>query len=132
MWDDYHVFLIATLVFTRLLLDEIYHHIELPFDWLIDDAMFVRLLGELILGFCYSDFDIGSWWFWELASIIALVVQANQLTKCASQDIKIIDNETDIYFEDTTQVNTCIFLHMLHGVQKSMGKSIISTSCKNL
>ena len=25
MWDDYHVFLIATLVFTRLLLDEIYH-----------------------------------------------------------------------------------------------------------
>ena len=29
MWDDYHVFLIATLVFTRLLLDEIYHLIEL-------------------------------------------------------------------------------------------------------
>ena len=35
MWDDYHVFLIATLVFTRLLLDEIYHLIELPFDWLM-------------------------------------------------------------------------------------------------
>ena len=35
MWDDYHVFLIATLVFTRLLLDEIYHLIELLFDWLI-------------------------------------------------------------------------------------------------
>ena len=31
MWDDYHAFLIATLVFTRLLLDEIYHLIELPF-----------------------------------------------------------------------------------------------------
>ena len=30
--DDYHVFLIAMLVFTRLLLDEIYHLIELPFD----------------------------------------------------------------------------------------------------
>ena len=28
MWDDYHVFLIATLVFTRLLLDEIYHLID--------------------------------------------------------------------------------------------------------
>ena len=31
MWDDYHTFLIATLVFTRRLLDEIYHLIELPF-----------------------------------------------------------------------------------------------------
>ena len=34
MWDGYHVVLIATLVFTRLLIDEIYHLIELPFDWL--------------------------------------------------------------------------------------------------
>ena len=49
--DDYHVFLIATLVFSRLLLDEIYHLIELLFDWLIDDAMFVCLLEELILRF---------------------------------------------------------------------------------
>ena len=63
-WDDYHIFLIATLVFTRLLLDEIYHFIELPFDWLIDDAMFVCLLDKLILGFCYSDFDIGNRWIW--------------------------------------------------------------------
>ena len=54
MWDDYHVFLIATLVFTRLLLDEIFHLIELPFDWLIDwlidDRIFAFLLDELILG----------------------------------------------------------------------------------
>ena len=35
MWDDYHIFLIAPLVFTRLLLDEIYHLFELPFDWLM-------------------------------------------------------------------------------------------------
>ena len=35
MWDDYYIFLIAPLVFTRLLLDEIYHLIELPFDWLM-------------------------------------------------------------------------------------------------
>ena len=34
-WDDYHIFLIATLVFTRLLLDGIYHLIELLFDWLM-------------------------------------------------------------------------------------------------
>ena len=31
MRDDYHIFLIAALEFTRLLLDEIYHLIELPF-----------------------------------------------------------------------------------------------------
>ena len=64
MWDDYQVFLIATLVFTRLPLDAIYHLIELPFDWLIDDAMFVCLLDELILGFFYSDFGIWNWWIW--------------------------------------------------------------------
>ena len=64
MWDDYHIFLIATLVFTRLLLDEIYYFIELPFEWLIDDAMFVCLLDELILGFWYSNFDMGSRWIW--------------------------------------------------------------------
>ena len=32
--DYYHILLIAPLLFTRLLLDEIYHLIELPFDWL--------------------------------------------------------------------------------------------------
>ena len=52
MWDDYHVFLMATLVFTRLLVDEIDHLIELPFEWLIDEAMVVCLLDELILVFC--------------------------------------------------------------------------------
>ena len=34
-WDDYYIFLIASLVFTRRLLDEIYHLIELLFDWLM-------------------------------------------------------------------------------------------------
>ena len=33
--SDYHIFLIATLVFTRLLLDEIYQLIKLLFDWLM-------------------------------------------------------------------------------------------------
>ena len=83
MSDDYHVFLIATFVFTRLLLDEIYHLIELPFDWLIDDAMFVCLLHELILGFCYSDLIWETGGF-ELISTITLVLQANPLTKCVS------------------------------------------------
>ena len=83
MWDDYHVFLIATLVFTRLLPDEIYHLIELLFEWLIDDAMFVCLLDELILGFCYSDLTLETGGF-ELALTITLVLQVNQLAKCAS------------------------------------------------
>ena len=83
MWDDYYIFLIATLVFTRLLLDKIYHLIESPFEWLIDDAMFACLLDELILGFCYSDLTLETGGF-ELASTITLVVQANWLTKCAS------------------------------------------------
>ena len=69
MWDDYHVFLIAMLVFTRLPLDEIYHLIELPFEWLTDNAMFLCLLDELILGFCYSDLTLETGRF-ELASII--------------------------------------------------------------
>ena len=77
----YHPFLIVTLV-TRLLLDEIYHIIELPFNWLIDDAMFVCLLDELILGFCYSDLTLETDGF-ELASTIALVLQGNQLTQSA-------------------------------------------------
>ena len=32
--------------------------------WLIDDAMFVCLLDELILRFCYNNFDIRNWWNW--------------------------------------------------------------------
>ena len=51
------------LVFTRLLLDEIYHLIELPFEWLIDDAMFICLLDELILRFCYSI------WHWKTVDL---------------------------------------------------------------
>ena len=66
MWDDYHTFLIATLVFTRLLLDEIYHIIELPFEWLIDDAMFVSLFTWWIdTRFLLQRFDIGNRWIWN-------------------------------------------------------------------
>ena len=44
MWDDYHMFLVAPLVFTRLLLDEIYHLIEIPFDWLVMLHLFVCVM----------------------------------------------------------------------------------------
>ena len=63
MWDDYHIFLIATLVFTRLLLDEILPPYRITI-WLIDDVKFVSvcLLDDLILGFCYSNLDMGNRW----------------------------------------------------------------------
>ena len=43
--------------------------------------MFVCLLDELILGFCYSDLVWETGGF-ELASTITFVLQANRLTKC--------------------------------------------------
>ena len=63
IWDDYHMFLIATLVFTRLLLDEILPPYRITI-WLIDDVKFVLvcLLDDLILGFCYSNLDAGNRW----------------------------------------------------------------------
>ena len=63
MWDDYHIFLIVTLVFTRLLLDKILPHYRITI-WLIDDVklVLVCLLGDLILGFCYSSLDTGNRW----------------------------------------------------------------------
>ena len=72
MWDECHVFLIAPIVFTRQLLDEIYHLIEWPFEWFIDDAMFVCLVDELILGFHYSNLTLKTGGF-ELPSTITLV-----------------------------------------------------------
>ena len=81
MWDDYHVFLITPSVFTRLLLDEIYQLIELPFDWLVMQCyFFVSLLDDLILGSCYSNLTRETSGF-EVSSTITLAFQANQLTK---------------------------------------------------
>ena len=44
--------------------NEIYHLIELPFDWLIDNAMFVGLLDELFAGFLLQQFNMENQWFW--------------------------------------------------------------------
>ena len=63
MWDDYHIFLIAVLVFTRLLLDDILPPYRITI-WLIDDVncVLVCLLDNFILGFCYSNLDTGNRW----------------------------------------------------------------------
>ena len=55
---------IATLVFIRLLLDdEIYHLIELPFDWQIDDAMSL-FTWWIDSRFLLQQFDMGNRWIW--------------------------------------------------------------------
>ena len=59
MWDD--IFLIASLVFTRLLLDDVLPPYRITI-WLIDNVKFalVCLPDDLILGFCYSNLDTGN------------------------------------------------------------------------
>ena len=79
-----YIFLIATLVFTRLLLDDIlppYRITIYLIDWWCEVCF--CLLDDLILGFCYSNFDTGNRW----TRTITLVLQANRLTKCASHFI---------------------------------------------
>ena len=87
VWDEYHIFLIATLVFTRLLLNEIYHLIELSFDWLIDWLMMQCLFVYLMIW--YKVFVTAIYFIREtggfvLALTIYLVLQANRLTNCTS------------------------------------------------
>ena len=84
MWDDYLIFLVAPLVFTRLLLyDLTSYQITI---WLIDDVMlfllFVCSFDNLILGFYYSNLTRETSGL-ELASIINLVLQASRLSKCS-------------------------------------------------
>ena len=83
MWDDCHIFSIALLVFTRLLLDEIYHLIKLPFDWLMMECQFCLFTWWFDSRFCWNNLarEIGEY---KLASTITLVLQANPRTKCAS------------------------------------------------
>ena len=62
MWDEYHIFFIATLVFTRPLLDEIFPPYRITI-WLIDvKFVLVCSLDDLILGFCYNNLDTGNRW----------------------------------------------------------------------
>ena len=58
MWDDYHVFLIATLVFTRLLLDEVYHYrITIwVIDWWCNVCFFTWWID---ITFLFQRFHIG-------------------------------------------------------------------------
>ena len=83
-WDDYHIFLIATLVFTRLLLDEIYHLIELLFDWLMMWYWFKFVCVLIWVKVLLQLLDMRETGRHELALTNTLLLQANRLTKCAS------------------------------------------------
>ena len=56
MWDDYHVFLIATLVFIWLLLNEIYHLI----DWWCNVCLFTWSCDYRFS----KQFDTDNRWVW--------------------------------------------------------------------
>ena len=55
MWNYYHVFLIAPLVSTGLLLDWIYHLTELPFNWFNDYFVYDYKI-PLVLSFSVNFF----------------------------------------------------------------------------
>ena len=82
-WDDYYIFLIARLVFTRLPLDEIYHLVKLLFNWMIMWCWFsfvsLMIWFEVLLQL--FEWETGGL---DLASSVILVLQANRLTKCTS------------------------------------------------
>ena len=83
MWDDYHLFLIASFVTIRLLLDEFYHLIELLF-WLTDDAMLVSVC-LLDSRFLLQYFVIWSKWIWTPIDYhYHPLLEANWLSKCTS------------------------------------------------
>ena len=127
MWDDYHVFLIATLVFTRLLLDEIYHLIELPFEWLTDDAMSVCLPDELILGFCYCDLTLETGGF-QLASTITLVLQVNRLTNTHQLMVKKMVALKKLSSKGMYTTRRTSFIQNVEAIIKIM-LSILSLTC---
>ena len=59
-------YLFTTLLFTRLLLDKIYHLVGLPFDWLIDDdADFCLFTCWFNSRFLLQQFDTGNQWTWS-------------------------------------------------------------------
>ena len=106
-WDGYHIFLIATLVFTRLLLDEIYRLTELLYDWLMIWYWFSFVCLLFDSRFCYSYLTWETGWL-ELASTIILVLQANRLTKCASQFA--------LNWQDPTHVLSVVSLWVLFSI----------------
>ena len=63
IWDDYHVFLMATLVFTRLLLDVIpaYRITIWVIDWWFNVYLFTWWIDTRFL---LQWFDIGNRWIW--------------------------------------------------------------------
>ena len=111
-WDDYHRFLIATLTFTRLLLDEIYHLIELPFDWLMLWSKFLFVYLMILYQVFVTATLIRDTSELELSSTITLVLQANQLIKWPSHLQKVFRGAA-VFQNNSSFFRTVTFLQEL-------------------
>ena len=83
MWDDYHIFNRTTCIYqTTTQWDLPPYRITI---WLIDDVMlaFFCLHDLMLANSCYSNLRQETGGF-KLTSAITLLLQANQLTNCAS------------------------------------------------
>ena len=101
MWVDYHVFLTAPLVTTRLPLLETTCNYktaswwDLPpywnTIWLINYGMLISIwfLDDLILGFLLQQFDIGNQWVWTRVDCHPCVTskRINQVCYLANDNI---------------------------------------------
>ena len=81
MWDDYSIFLIALLAFTRLLLDEIYYLLELKFNWL-----------------CEVSFCLYTWWF-DIRFLLQLFWYGKPMDSNAHRLSPLYYKRTDIHGE---------------------------------
>ena len=81
MWDDYSIFLIALLAFTRLLLDEIYYLLELKFNWL-----------------CEVSFCLYTWWF-DIRFLLQLFWYGKPMDSNAHRLSPLHYKRTDIHGE---------------------------------
>ena len=85
MGDDNDVFLIVPLVFTRLLLDNMYHLLELLSDWLMMQLNFFFVCLMFWFHVLLQQFDTGNRWIWTRIDFYPcitseLVNQVNRLT----------------------------------------------------
>ena len=99
-WDDYHLFLIASSVLTRLLLDGIYDLIELLFHWLMMWYWFKLVCLLIWFKVLLQPFDMRETSRLELASTITLVLQANQLPSVLVKSItqNCVKKGQNLYF----------------------------------
>ena len=87
-WDDYHMFLIAALVFTKLLIDEIYHLNQSPIDLLMMWGWFFLFTCWFDSKFLLQLFDTGNRWNWTCIDYHACVTSEPTKLVCYSRQVR--------------------------------------------